>query len=205
MSQITRHTPDHRVAVRLLMFVATLLALLFVLDAWCVHFSWVHLDAGKDAGRRGDWETVRLEWESAASRPAPFNPYAVEAMRLLVGMERRLEDEGRFAEALRVCFSIQGIVGATSGYWSYYSGEGGYISGRIPELARHMGVAIAPERFFLYRPVRGWAAHLAVGSFVLWVASTLAAITGASGRRRVRMGWVAVVTFLLWLLFLRFA
>ncbi len=187
------------------MFVATLLALLFVLDTWCVQSSRVHLDTGKEAGRRGDLDTARLEWESAASRPAPFNPYAAEGMRLLVGMERRLEDEGRFAEALRVCFSIQGIVGATSGYWSYYSDEGGYVSGRIPELARRMGVAIAPERFFLYRPVRGWAAHLAVGSFVLSVASALAAITGASRRRRVRMGWVAVVAFLLWLLFLRSA
>lgn len=175
--------------------------------AWahCLLFSRQHLGSGDGAAAAGDAETARLEWETAASRPAPLNGYAREAMGRLVALEEDLERQGRSAEALRICFSVRGIANAAAGPWPWYRAERDLASGRIETLSRGLGVRLAPDRFTLFRPVRAWAAFGALAAFAGFVWLALKAIVAAGGRPRAALGTASAALFLLWLVFLRMA
>lgn len=175
--------------------------------AWahCVVFSRQHLASGDAAAAAGDAVTARLEWEAAASRPAPLNGFAAEAMGRLVAMEAAFERQGRAAEALRVCFSVRGIANAAAGPWPWYRAESDLASARIEALSRELGVRFGPDRFTLFRPLRAWIALGALAAFAGFVWLTLKAIASAAGRPRAALGAASAALFLAWLLLLRLA
>lgn len=185
-----------------LLVVAGLLA---VLEAYCLQFAYVHLRRGNVAYARGDTDMARLSWESAACRPAPFNVFACDAMDRLVEFEKTLEADGRNAEALRACFSIKGIARSTAGYRTYYGEQEKYASGRIPVLAGRLGVELSEDRYTLYRPIREWAAHLALLFFSGFVVGAFRSIRSEGRREKVLSGALSACSFLLWLIFLRMA
>lgn len=174
-----------------------------ILEAWCLHFAYVQLRNGDDAYARGNVDLARLSWESAASRPAPFNLFAREAMDRLIEHEKGLEKAGRLAEALRVCFSIRGIAHSTAGYFTYYGKQEEYVLGRIPELSSRLGVDLSLDRYTLYRPIRGWSAHAGVLFFFGFVLAGFGAIRSNERRRAILCGVLAACSFVLWLFFLR--
>jgi hypothetical protein len=188
-------------------FSVLIVAVLTLGVAWahCLLYSRQHLASGDAAAAAGDAETARLEWETAASRPAPLNGYAREAMARLVALEETLERQGRTAEALRVCFSVRGIANASAGLWPWYRAERDLASGRIEALSRDRGVRFGPDRFTLFRPVRTWPAFGALASFAGFVWLALKAIVAAGGRPRAALGAASAALFLLWLLLLRTA
>ncbi len=183
-----------------------IVALLTLGVAWahCLIFSARHLGLGDRAEAARDTETARLEWETAASRPAPLNGYAAEAMGRLLLMETALERQGRTAEALRVCFSVRGIANAAAGLWPWYRAERDLASARIEALSRELGVGFGPDRFTRFRPVRAWAAFGALAAFAGFVWMTLKAIA-AGGRPRAALGAASAALFLVWLVLLRIA
>ncbi len=188
-------------------FPILLVAALTVGVAWAHYllFSRQHLGLGDGAAAAGDAETARLEWETAASRPAPLNAYAREAMGRLVALEESLERQGRPAEALRVCFSVRGIANAAAGFWPWYRAESDLASDRIEALSRDLGARLGPDRFTLFRPVRAWAAFGALASFAGFVWLAIKAIVAAGVRPRAALGAVSAALFLLWLVLLRMA
>ena len=204
-----RRTPVNRLRrsrrVKGLVVLAILACVLLVLEAWCLRFAYVQLRKGDDAYASGNMDMARLSWESAASRPAPFNRFAGDAMNRLVEHEKALEAEGRLAEALRACFSIKGIARSTVGYRTYYGEQEKYAAGRIPVLADRMGVELSGDRYTLYRPIREWAAHLAVFFFSGFVLSGFWSIRIEARREGILFGALSACSFLLWLIFLRLA
>lgn len=176
-----------------------------IFEVYCLRFAYVHLRVGDDARIRGNMGMARVSWESAASRPAPFNVFAREAMGRLVEHEKALEADGRLAEALRACFSIKGIARSTDGYRHYYKAQEEYVDGRIPDLARGIGVELSPDRYTLYRPIRGWAAHLAILLFAGFVLSAFQAIRSDGKRDLILYVSLSACSFLLWLLSLGMA
>lgn len=188
-------------------FPILIVAALTVGVAWahCLVFSRQHLGSGDSAAAAGDAERARLEWETAASRPAPLNGYAREAMGRLVALEESLERQGRSAEALRICFSVRGIANAAAGPWPWYRTERDLASGRIEAFSRDLGVKLGPDRFTLFRPVRAWAAFGALASFAGFVALAIKAIAAGGPRRAAALGFASAAFFLLWLLLLRTA
>ena len=191
-----------RKILAVLLVVAGVLA---IFEVYCLRFAYVHLRKGDDARARGNIDLARLSWESAASRPAPFNVFAREAMDRLVEHEKTLEADGRLAEALRTCFSIKGIARSTDGYRHYYKTQEEYVDGRIPDLARRLGVELSRDRYILYRPIRGWVAHLALLLFAGFVLSAFRAIRSDGKRDLILYAALSACSFLLWLLFLGMA
>lgn len=180
---------------------AGILAAIF--EAHCLLSASRHLERGNRAAAAGRPDLARLEWESAAARPAPFNAFAREAMARLVAEEERLEGEGRTAEALRLCFSIRGIAASTEGYLSYYDRERSAVMDRMPKLSAALGVELSPDRYTPYRPVRTFAAHLAIMCFAGFALSGVLAIRAEGGKSRILRGVLSAALFVLWILFLR--
>lgn len=163
-----------------------------------------HLVAGDEARAKGNPDLARLEWESGASRPAPFNRFASQAMERLIRLEEQYESDGRIGDALRVCFSIGAIAQATDGIVSWYPEAAGFAFRRAAELSEKAGVEFSPDRFTLFRPVRKVPAILSLlflAGFVLAVSSEILERGGGRGRRYLPAA--AIACFLIWLLLLR--
>ena len=189
---------------------AVFAAVLGCLVAWtavCALQARHHLAAGDAADRAGNRLLARLEWEAAASRPAPYNVGEREAMNRLVRLVGIYESDGKPGEALKTCLSIGAVVRATGGLVVWHPGAAEFVDRRGADLASKAGVVFQPDRFTLFRPVRrapAAAAPLALAGFA--VSASLGILGRQSGSRaRWKYPAAAAGCLVLWLLLLRLA
>lgn len=186
---------------------AASLACLVAWSAVCAVQARRHLAAGDAAERAGNRLLARLEWEAAASRPAPFNAEAREAMARLVRLVGIYESAGKPGEALKTCLSIGAIARATGGLVAWHPDAEEFAARRGAELASMAGIDFQPDRFTLFRPVRRAPAAAAPLALAGFAASVSWGILGRRTGGRGRGGYpaAAVACLVLWLALLRLA